>query len=83
VVPELKTVRLANLHPRMDDSVLVGWLKQEGDLVRCGEPLYIVETRKGVFEVPSELEGRIAQLLVDTGASVVPGQELALIEPLA
>jgi pyruvate/2-oxoglutarate dehydrogenase complex dihydrolipoamide acyltransferase (E2) component len=82
-VAELKSVRLVNLHPRMDDSVLVDWLKQEGDLVRCGEPLYIVETRKGVFEVPSEFDGRIARLLVGRGASVVPGQEVALIELVA
>lgn len=69
-MPELKSVRLASLHPRMAGSVLLDWLKQEGDIVRPGEPLYIVETRKGVFEVPSELEGRIGRLLVAKGASM-------------
>ncbi len=79
---ELKTVRLANLHPRMQGSVLLDWLKREGDLVRGGEPLYMVETRKGVFEVPSEFEGRVERLLVARGASVAVGQEIALIAPL-
>lgn len=81
-MPELCRVRLARLHPRMEGSVLVDWLKHEGDLVRCGEPLYVVETRKGVFEVPSEFAGRVVRLLVPSGASVGAGEELALIEPL-
>jgi len=81
-MPELKTVRLANLHPRMEGNVLLDWLKLEGDLVRPGEPLYVVETRKAVFEVPSEFEGLIKRLLVAKGASVAAGQAIALVEPL-
>lgn len=77
-----KTVRLANLHPHMAGSVLLDWLKQEGDLVHRGEPLYVVETRKGLFEVPCEEEGRIERLLVARGASVRVGQAIALIAPL-
>lgn len=77
-----RTITLPHLHPGMEENVLVDWLKQEGDLVRYGEPLYIVETRKGVFEMPSELDGRVDRLLVPRGASVTPGQAIAIIEPL-
>jgi len=72
-------VRLANLHPRMERNVLVSWLKQEGDPVRRGEPLYLVETRKGVFEVCSEFDGIVERLLVAQGARVVVGQEIGTI----
>ncbi len=80
-VSDLKIVTLANLHPRMEGSVLLDWLKQEGELVRQGEPLYVVETRKGVFDVPCECEGRIGRLLVARGASVEAGQAIALVGP--
>ncbi len=78
---EVKIVRLANLHPRMERNTLVSWLKGEGDPVRMGEPLYLVETRKGVFEVCSEVEGTVEQLLVPQLARVVVDQEIAMIRP--
>lgn len=77
--PGAGIVRLANLHPRMESNILVSWLKQEGDPVRRGEPLYLVETRKGVFEVCSEFDGIVEQLLVAQGARVVVGQEMGTI----
>ena len=77
---ELKKIRLPNLHPRMRGGALLDWLKQEGELVRRGEPLYLVETRKGVFEVTCLFDGRIERLLVAKGASVAPDQEIALID---
>ncbi len=80
---EVKIVRLANLHPRMERNTLVSWLKGEGDSVRKGEPLYLVETRKGVFEVCSEVEGTVEQLLVPQLARVVVDQEIAMIRPSA
>ena len=78
---ELKVVRLANLHPRMDRNTMIAWLKREGERVRLHEPLYVVETRKSTFEVCSEVEGVIDFLLVPQGAKVAAQQEIALIRP--
>lgn len=75
-------VRLANLHPHMERNVLVEWLKQEGDPVTKGEPLYLVETRKGLFEVCCELEGTIERWLVPEGSPVAADQEIALLRPV-
>ncbi|MCL4370970.1 MAG: lipoyl domain-containing protein [Chloroflexi bacterium] len=72
-------VKLANLHPRMEHNTLVSWLKREGDSVRKGEPLYLVETRKGVFEVCSEVEGTVQRLFVAEKALVKVDQEIATI----
>jgi pyruvate dehydrogenase E2 component (dihydrolipoamide acetyltransferase) len=76
---ELRVVRLANLHPRMDRNTIVNWLKREGEQVRRHEPLYVVETRKSTYEVCSEDEGVVDLLLVPQGARVAERQELALI----
>ena len=76
---DLKVVRLANLHPRMERNTFIAWLKREGERVRRHEPLYVVETRKATFEVCSEVEGVIDFLLVRQGAKVAAGQEIALI----
>lgn len=81
MVAEIKVVRLANLHPRMDRNTIICWLKREGDYVCRHEPLYIVETRKSTFEVSSEFEGVIDFLLVRQGAKVAAQQEIALIRP--
>lgn len=79
---ELLIVRVANLHPRMEKNVLLGWLKQEGEPVRKGEPLYLVETRKGVFEVCSEFTATVDRLLVSNGSLVAVLQEIALLRPV-
>lgn len=76
---ELKVIRLASLHPRMERNTIIAWLKGEGDYVRRHEPLFVVETRKSTFEVCSEVEGIVDFLLAPRGAKVEVGQELALI----
>ena len=75
----VEIMKLANLHPRMVRNVLVSWLKGEGDPVNKGEPLYLVETCKGVFEVCSEVEGTVQELLVPENALVEVNQEIAMI----
>jgi len=43
----------------MDEGVFVAWLKNEGDLVQAGEPLFSLETDKAVQEVESLDSGRL------------------------
>ena len=74
-----RIVRLPSLHPRMEPAILLQWLKDEGDPVGRGEALYVVETRKAVFELPSEFEGTVERLLVAAGTPVTAGQEIARI----
>lgn len=73
-------VKLANLHPRMEHNTLVRWLKAEGERVRRGEPLYLLETRKGVFEVCSEMDGTVERLLVRDQSPVLVDQGIAVIK---
>lgn len=43
----------------MDEGVFVGWLKQDGELVKAGEAIFSIETDKAVQEVESLDSGRL------------------------
>ena len=58
---------------------LVRWLKAEGDTVALGEPLFEVETDKGVSEVEAALAGVLLKRLVADGARVGAGETIAMI----
>ena len=55
---------------------------REGDLVKEGQILCIIEAMKLMNEIETRAGGRIAKILVDNGQAVEYGQPLFLIEPL-
>jgi pyruvate/2-oxoglutarate dehydrogenase complex dihydrolipoamide acyltransferase (E2) component len=71
------------LMPRLTDTMLEGvisdWIKQEGDEVRVGEPLYAVETDKASVEVNSSAAGVLLKILVRSGESIEVGGVVAII----
>jgi pyruvate dehydrogenase E2 component (dihydrolipoamide acetyltransferase) len=73
------------LVPQVGEAVaevrLVAWLKDEGDPVRKGDPLYELDTDKAVIEVDAFTDGTLLDILVPAGSSVVPQQVVALLEP--
>jgi len=54
----------------------------EGDEVHVGQTVCILEAMKLFNEITSEVDGRIAQVLVDNGAPVEYGQPLFLVDPV-
>ena len=54
---------------------------REGDMVKEGQILCIIEAMKLMNEVETRAGGRIAKILVDNGHAVEYGQPLFLIEP--
>jgi acetyl-CoA carboxylase biotin carboxyl carrier protein len=52
-----------------------------GDEVRPGDVLGIIEAMKIMNEIECETEGRVAEILVETGQAVEYGQTLMIIEP--
>ena len=58
---------------------LVRWLKAEGESVTLGEPLFEVETDKGISEVEAALAGVVVKKLVPEGAKAGAGEPIALI----
>jgi acetyl-CoA carboxylase biotin carboxyl carrier protein len=55
---------------------------REGDVVKEGQILCIIEAMKLMNEIEARAGGRIARILVDNGQPVEYGQPLFLIEPL-
>jgi acetyl-CoA carboxylase biotin carboxyl carrier protein len=56
---------------------------REGDAVKEGQILCIIEAMKLMNEIESRTGGRIAKILVENGQPVEYGQPLFLIEPTA
>ncbi|TDL77712.1 pyruvate dehydrogenase [Palleronia sediminis] len=66
-----------------DKGVLVAWLKQEGDEVREGDPLFEVETDKATMEVEAQGAGFLIDLRAAEGDSVPVGEIIARIAETA
>ena len=55
---------------------------REGDVVKEGQIICIIEAMKLMNEIETRAGGRIAKILVDNGQTVEYGQPLFLVEPL-
>ena len=56
---------------------------QEGDVVKDGQVLCIIEAMKLMNEIEAKVAGRIARVLVENGQPVEFGQPLFLVDPRA
>ncbi len=70
--------------PKMGESVaeatITSWLKEVGDTIEMDEPVLEVATDKVDSEVPSEVDGVIAEILFDVDDVISVGQTIAIIE---
>ncbi|HEU6445226.1 MAG TPA: dihydrolipoamide acetyltransferase family protein [Gaiellaceae bacterium] len=71
-------VKLPRLGQGMESGVVVRWLKQEGERVEKGEPLYELDTEKVTQEVEAEAAGILLKIAVQEG-EVPVGQTVAVI----
>jgi pyruvate dehydrogenase E2 component (dihydrolipoamide acetyltransferase) len=71
-------VKLPRLGQGMESGTVVRWLKQEGDRVEKGEPLYELDTEKVTQEVEAEASGVLLKIAVQEG-EVPVGQTVAVI----
>lgn len=69
--------------PRLDDSMRVGklieWLRREGDRVKEGEPIAVVEGEKTTFEIEAPANGVLQKTLFSAGSEVPVDEPIALI----
>ena len=71
-------VKLPRLGQGMESGTIVRWLKNEGDAVAKGEPLYELDTDKVTQEVEADVAGTLVQIVVREG-EVAVGTTIALI----
>lgn len=75
-----KQLALPRLRPEMTSGVLCAWLKEEGEAVKAGEPIYEIETDKVVNQIEATEDGIIKKLLRDEGDEVGAGEPVAILE---
>ena len=67
------------LSPTMEEGRLVKWLKNEGDVVKTGDPLAEVETDKAIMELVARGDGILRKRLIAEGESKPVGQLVGVI----
>jgi pyruvate dehydrogenase E2 component (dihydrolipoamide acetyltransferase) len=72
-------VLMPRLSDTMEEGVLSQWVKHEGDQVRKGDVLAVIETDKAAMEMEAYDEGVLTRILVAEGASVRIGAPIAVI----
>ena len=70
--------------PKMGESVaeatITSWLKEVGDTIEMDDTIVEVATDKVDSEVPSEVEGKLVEILFEKDAVVKVGETIAVIE---
>ena len=75
-MPEVLMPRLSDT---MEEGTLSQWLKHEGDQVRKGDLLAVIETDKAAMEMEAYDEGVLTQILVEEGQAAPIGTPIAVI----
>jgi pyruvate dehydrogenase E2 component (dihydrolipoamide acetyltransferase) len=72
-------IRMPRFDPAMEEGRVAAWHKRDGDVVREGEVLGLVEGEKSMLELRAPATGRL-RLLVKEGSAVKVGALLAELE---
>ena len=75
-----KKINMPKLAPEMESGVLCAWLKEEGESVAAGEPLFEIETNKVVNQVVATTSGVLKKQLVEEGDTVRVDTAVAVVE---
>ena len=75
-----KKINMPKLAPEMESGVLCAWLKEEGDTVTAGEPLYEIETDKVVNQIEATEDGILRRQLCEEGDTIDALAPVAIVE---
>ncbi len=76
----MTSIQMPQLGETIIEGTILKWLKAEGDTIERDEPLFEISTDKVDTEVPSPVTGTVTKILVEEGATVPVGTELAQID---
>ena len=73
-------VKVPVLPESVEDATIASWHKKPGDTIRRDENLVDLETDKVVLEVPAPADGKVVELIVEEGETVLSGELIAVLE---
>jgi 2-oxoglutarate dehydrogenase E2 component (dihydrolipoamide succinyltransferase) len=73
-------IKVPSVGESISEGVIAQWLKNEGDFVREGEPLFELETEKASQEISSPASG-VLHITAPAGKTVAIGQEVGQVDP--
>lgn len=77
----MKEIIVPQFGETIDEEITISeWLKEEGEDVRVGEVLVLVETGKAQMEIESIYEGKLSKKLAVKDDQVTPLQVIGYIE---
>lgn len=68
-----EVIRMPRMSDTMEEGVIVGWLKEEGEEIESGETLAEVETDKATMELDSYSDGVLLHIAVKEGPVPING----------
>lgn len=72
--------RFADIGEGIHEGTLLKWFFKEGDEVKEGDSLFLVETDKVNAEIPSPVSGKISKLMADIGDVIHVGDVVVKID---
>lgn len=72
-------IKVPKVGESVREGILAQWFKADGEMVRKGELLYLLETDKITLEISAEADG-ILKILVPEGQTVAVGEVIATLE---
>ena len=76
-----KQIKMPKLRPEMESGVVCAWLKEEGQQVLAGEPLYEIATDKVVSQIEATESGVLKKQLCEEGAVPIWGSAIKSTPP--
>ena len=73
-------IKVPSVGESVTEALLAQWFKNDGDLVKKDEPLFVIETDKVTLEVVAEAAG-VLTISVDEGETVAIGAVVGTLDP--
>lgn len=72
--------KFADIGEGIHEGVLLRWFVKEGDSIKEGDSLFLVETDKVNAEIPSPVSGKINKLMAEVGDTIHVGNVVVIID---
>jgi pyruvate dehydrogenase E2 component (dihydrolipoamide acetyltransferase) len=63
----------------VNEGTIIQWLKHEGETVRVGEPIFVVETEKTTVDIEANVSGTLLKIIHPEGVTLQAGRVVGLL----